>query len=262
VSEAPAQQRPVDRAEPHQAGEAPSAGTVSAGTLAIVLLALIAAAASTAFGLWSGPGHRLLKLEAALALSAVGLAVVALAPLARPAAVGSTDSRNSIVFAAPLIPFAAALLSMAAALIHFAVIKQHLDSYWLYGAFFVVVGFGQLCWGLLVVWRPSPIVYWLGALGNASVAVFFVITRTIGTLIGPEASAPAQLGFGDTAATAYEVMIVLLAASLLTGTATRFRAAPASAAGGGALLSLLVMPQTALALQSAVSSAPFVPHAG
>jgi hypothetical protein len=224
-----------------------------------IALALLAAVAATAFGFWTGSGQRLLKLEAALALAALGLVVVALASL-RGAGSSGTDTRS--IGPTPFVSLAAALLSMAAALIHFAVIKEHLDEYWLYGVFFVVVAPGQLSWALLVLWRPSRFVCWLGAIGNAAIAVFFVITRTIGTLIGPEASEPVRLGFGDTVATAYEVGVVLVAWSLLTGLALRPGRVFVSRAGAGALLGALVMPQTALALQSAVSSAPFVPPAG
>lgn len=242
--------------EPAQDG-----GTRPLGGVAVsiaIALALLTAGAATAFGFWTGSGQRLLKLEAALALATLGLVVVALASLR---GTGPAKDTRSVV-PAQFVSLAAALLSMAVAVIHFAVIKEHLDEYWLYGVFFIAVGAGQLSWAFLVLWRPSRLVYWLGAIGNAAIAVFFIITRTIGTLIGPGASEPARLGFGDTVATAYEVAIVLVAVSVLTGIALGPGPRFASRAGAGALLALFVMPQTALALQSAVSSAPFVPPVG
>jgi hypothetical protein len=224
-----------------------------------IALALLSAGASVAFGFWTGSGQRLLKLEAALGLATLGLVVVAAASLRNPAS-PREDSPSTLSL--QLLTLAAALLSMAAALIHFAVIKEHLDEYWLYGVFFVVVAVAQLSWPFLVLWQPSKLVFWLGATGNLLIALFFVITRTIGTLIGPDASEPARLGFGDTTTTAYEVAIVLVVGAILSGVAARPGPGRGSRAGAGALLALFLMPQTALALQSAVSSAPFVPPAG
>jgi hypothetical protein len=161
-----------------------------------------------------------------------------------------------------LLCFAAGLLSAAAALVHFAVIKQHADEYWLYGAFFVVLGLVQLAWGVLIVSVSSRTLYALGALGNAAVVAIFVVTRTVGTLVGPEASAPATVGFGDIATTVFEALIVALSVALLSGVSPRISGRPAALAAVASLLTLLLAPQTALALHSAVSSAPFVPHAG
>lgn len=224
-----------------------------------VALALLTAGSAVAFGFWTGSGQRLLKLEAALGLATLGLVVVAVASLRNPADPREDDRSTT---ALQLITLAAALLSMAAALVHFAVIKEHLDEYWLYGVFFVAVAVGQLSWAFLVLWRPSRLVYWLGATGNFLIALFYVITRTIGTVIGPDATEPARLGFGDTAVTAYEVAIVLVVGAALGGVAAGRGPSRGSRAGAGALLALFLMPQTALALQSAVSSAPFVPSAG
>jgi hypothetical protein len=132
-----------------------------------------------------GAGHQLVKLEAALGLATVGLGVVPAAMLLRPwggASEAHAAKRSSFQL---LLCFAAGLLSAAAALVHFAVIKQHADEYWLYGAFFVVLGLVQLAWGVLIVSVSSRTLYALGALGNAAVVAIFVVTRTVGTLVGP-----------------------------------------------------------------------------
>jgi hypothetical protein len=249
----------VNRLRPATENEGPRASHRGVPVAISIALALIAAGAAVAFGFWTGSGQRMLKLEAALGLATLGLVVVAIASLRDPA-----NPPKDALSAVPvqLIALAAALLSVASALIHFAVIKQHLDEYWLYGVFFVVVAAGQLGWAFLVLWRPSRLVYWLGAGANFLIALFFVISRTIGTLIGPDASEPARLGFGDTAVTAYEVAIVVVVGSVLIGRADWPGLRLGSSAGAGALLALFLMPQTALALQSVVSSAPFVPPAG
>ena len=161
-----------------------------------------------------------------------------------------------------LLRFTAGLLSVAAALVHFAVIKQHTDEYWLYGAFFVVVGLGQLAWALLVIAAPRRELYVLGALGNAAIVAFFIVTRTVGSLIGPEATQPAAVGFGDIATTVFEALIVALLVGLISSARPRLSVRPTALAAAASLITLVVAAQTALALQSAVTSAPFVPQAG
>lgn len=226
------------------------------------VLSVVAVAGAIAFGFWTGTGDRLPKLEAALTLATVGLAIVpvALFVLARN---GATDGPSAEQWSLPvLLRFSAGLLSAAAALVHFAVIKQHIDEYWLYGAFFVVVGLGQLAWALLAVVAPSRPLYALGAAGNAAIAAFFVVTRTVGALVGPEATQPATVGFGDIATTVFEAVVVALSLLLLSRARLRAAAHPITLAGAASLVILVLAAQTALALQSAVSSAPFVPQAG
>jgi hypothetical protein len=208
-------------------------------------------------------GDRLVKLEAALALATVGLAVVPVAVLLLAPDAGTDAPRRELSSYAMLVRFAAALLSVAAALVHFAVIKQHLDEYWLYGAFFVVLGLGQLAWALLAVAAPSRALYSLGAVGNAAVVVFFIVTRTFGALIGPEATEPATVGFGDIATTVFEALIVSLAVALLSSARVRLAGGrPPVLAAAASLVTLLLVAQTAFALESAVTSAPFLPQAG
>jgi hypothetical protein len=203
----------------------------------------------------------LAKLEASLALAIAGLAVVPVGVLTLTPDGGSHERGGQERNYSMLLRFAAALLSAAAALVHLAVIKQHADEYWLYGAFFVAVGLGQFVWALVVLAAPIRTVFRLGALGNAAVVVFFIVTRTVGTLVGPEATEPATVGFGDTATTVFEALITALCGGLLLSSARAGRR-PVALAGAVSLVTLLVIAPTALALQSTVSSAPFVPQAG
>jgi hypothetical protein len=225
-------------------------------------LSAVAVAGATAFGFWTGAGARLAKLEAALTIATVGLAIVPVAVLLLSQE-PKPDARAAEHWSfAMLLRFGAGLLSTAAALVHLAVIKQHAHEYWLYGAFFVVVGLGQLAWALLVVAAPSRRLYALGALGNAAIAAFFVVTRTVGALVGPEASQPATVGFGDIATTVFEAAITALSVLLLYRVRPRGEARPITYPAVACLVILLLTAQTALALQSTVSSAPFVPQAG
>ena len=140
---------------------------------------------------------------------AVSLLAIALVPI------GISASRFS---ASPdLLRFAVAVASAGAAAIHFAVIDQHVVEYWLFGVFFVVVALAQLGWAVAVVSNPTRTVYVVGALGNALIVMTWVISRTSGLPLGPEAGEPEPVGVADVVSTALEVVIVVGTLPLLRG---------------------------------------------
>ena len=146
--------------------------------------------------------------EGLLAL-AVSLLAIALVPI------GIRASRSA---ESPVVPgFAVAVASAGAAAIHFAVIGQHFAEYWLFGVFFVVVALAQLGWVVAVVTNPTRLVYVVGALGNALIAVTWVISRTTGFPFGPGAGEPEPVGIADVVSTAFELVIVIGAVVLLRG---------------------------------------------
>jgi hypothetical protein len=109
-----------------------------------------------------------------------------------------------------------ALLSIGAAVIHFAVVSEHLDEWWLTGTFFLVLGIAQLLWALLVLGSPSPLLYLAGAVGNALVVVLWIVSRTNGVPVGPEAGEAEPIALPDTLATAFEIVLVVVLAALLS----------------------------------------------
>ena len=78
-----------------------------------------------------------------------------------------------------------AIAGAATAVIHFAVAGEHFAEYWLFGAFMLVVAWLQVMWSVAVVVRPWRWVLWGGALMNAGVIVIYIITRTVGNIVGP-----------------------------------------------------------------------------
>ena len=146
--------------------------------------------------------------EGLLAL-AVSLLAIALVPL------GIRTSRSAE--SPDVLGFAVAVASAGAAAIHFAVIDQHFAGYWLFGVFFVVVALAQLGWVVAVVSNPTRMVYVVGALGNALIAVTWLISRTTGLPFGPEAGAPEPVGIADVVSTAFEVAVVAGTLLLLRG---------------------------------------------
>jgi hypothetical protein len=143
---------------------------------------------------------------------------------------------------------AVALLSVGAAVIHFAVIAQHFEEWWLTGLFFVAIAVFQIAWALLVLVRPSSPVYLAGALVNAAIVVTWIVSRTTGVPVGPEAGEPEAVGFPDTLATAFEVVLVVALAALLSTHAVWHSLRPLMRAAGGLVSGIVVVALTAAAL--------------
>jgi hypothetical protein len=234
------------------------------GVLPAALVAVSAGASATWYGFLAHThGHPAVRLAGALALASGGLAAVLANPLPRPAVPVSGGpapfSPAAQAAAADAVAAILGLLSVAVALIHFAVIEQHWAVYWLYGAFFIVVGSAQLAWALAVPTAPARWLLWAGALGNALMVITWVVTRTVGALVGPAATMPDRAGFGDLAATVMEVLIVAGCLALLSR-----RRAPTGWWAGQARVraALMVVPFLVLALYSAAGGSPFVSPVG
>ncbi|MGH3024284.1 MAG: hypothetical protein ACRDNI_11555 [Gaiellaceae bacterium] len=175
----------------------------------------------------------------------ISLAGVALVPLAlmparrRQVQVGLAAA----VGAASVV----ALLSIGASTVHFAVIAQHFDEWWLTGMFFLTIALFQLGWGLLVLLRPSALVYLAGAIVNALIVVTWIVSRTTGVPVGPEAGEAEPVGFPDTLSTAFEVVLVIVVVALLADGSAR-RPAWHLTPAAGLVSAAVVASLTALAL--------------
>ena len=220
---------------------------------AVVVAMVLLAGLSIWFGyLDVGRPHPMLKLSLSMVITVWGLGAVLLVRLiqeheGRPLA----DVLRTVV----------ALLLVAAAVIHFAVVRQHFLEYWLYGWFFVVAGVGQLIGGLLVVVRPRRWLFWAALWGDALLVVTWVVTRTYGTVIGPDATTPEKVGFGDVVSTIAELIIVVLVL-LLVRSSLPERTSQRTGDIVSGFLALAIAPLCALSLYSAVGGHPFVSHVG
>lgn len=238
---------------------------VRAQSLAVTAITAIALAAmATWFGYLEGAGkHPSLKLGGALAIDVVGGGLILFLRLwQRGDDAAERESTAQHLALADLSRTGLALFSMYSALIHFAAAEQHFSTYWAYGVFFIGLGVAQLAWAIVAVVDLRRSVLWLGALGNGLAAILYVVTRTYGSLVGPEASTPANVGFGDIVSTVLEVLIVL-ACFLLLLTKLPVRS-PRTDRGdvGSGFLALAASAVTALALFSVVGGSPFVSHIG
>jgi hypothetical protein len=108
-----------------------------------------------------------------------------------------------------------AALSMAAAAIHFAVMGEHFAEYLAFGVFFSVVGWLQALWAVGVIVMPSRRLLLAGLVGNTLVISVWLLSRTAGLPIGPEAGAPEPAAFVDVLSTILEVAIVAVTAALV-----------------------------------------------
>jgi hypothetical protein len=267
MATSPAPNEPIAR-PPIPAVTAGRARLISPATLMGVMLA---SGIASAFGFLEGHGaHPDLKLGGAMLLSVGGTAIVLsvryLALGSDPTAPSFSGSRQTASQVATTLlsvftPLVAAL-SMASALIHFAVIEQHFTEYWLYGTFFIAVGLFQAFTAVLLLTRPSRLLYVAVIAGNLATAAAWVITRTVGLFVGPAAHETEAIGFGDLVSTIFEVLIVvgLLILFRRSWAGRRFRTAPAEASV--VLIALAITTVTILGLFSSVGGSPFVSHVG
>lgn len=114
-----------------------------------------------------------------------------------------------------------ALLAVATAVIHFAVAGSHFQQYWMYGVFMLVVAWLELLWAAAVIVRPSRLVLGAGVILNVGVAVVYIITRTVGDIVGPGAGTPEAAGFGDVLCTVFDVIVAAGCVALLVSRADR-----------------------------------------
>ena len=165
-------------------------------------------------------------------------------------AIARPDDQSKIP-GSKVVGYCLAILSVATAVIHFAVAGSHFQEYWLFGVFMLVVAWLQTLWAAVLVIRPS---WWLigsGAILDAAVIAVYLVTRTIGDVVGPTPHSVEPVGFGDGLCTVLEAAIVagcvwlllgakdwrvgraqLAAIAGLTGTATAVLLSVALVAGG------------------------------
>lgn len=110
-----------------------------------------------------------------------------------------------------LRPLTLAIFSGVAAGIHASVVSEHLEEYWLYGAFFVAVAAFQGVWALAIVQCPTARVAMVGIVASVGVLLLWALSRTAGLPIGPEPWTAEAVGSLDVVSGLAEVAIVALA---------------------------------------------------
>lgn len=93
-------------------------------------------------------------------------------------------------------------LSIGASLVHGALVDEHLNEWWAFGVFFVLASASQGLYGFAIlashIMNGSPIserwphaarrwFYLAGIVGNGLLVLMYIVSRTIGVPLGPEA---------------------------------------------------------------------------
>lgn len=114
-----------------------------------------------------------------------------------------------------------ALLSAGAGAIHFAVAGGHFEDWFLQGVFFVLAGWFQISWAIVVFARPVPWVLWTGAGINAAIIATWATSRTVGLPFDPRGPITESIEFVDASATTFEALVVLGCGAALAGAMAR-----------------------------------------
>src|SRR5829696_5428365 len=148
-----------------------------------------------------------------------------------------------------------AALSTAAGVIHLAMVGEHFDVTWAHGTFFAVVGWGQLALGAALALRPDRRVLAGSAALGAGVVGVWAVSRLWGVPVGPHAGTPEPVGLADALSTGFELVIVVVAAAVLSRPALAQRPLATAVArrglvGGGVVIAVA----STLALSPAFAS--------
>lgn len=163
-----------------------------------------------------------------------------------------------------------AILSGVAAIIHFAVANEHYQEYWAFGVFMIGAGVLQAAWAGAVLVSPRRWMWVAGAVLNGGIVGVYIITRTVGDIVGPTPREVEPVGFGDAFCTVLEALLVVGCLAVLLGWSAKIvrpRAAGwAVGVTGSVMAALLVValldggPEMAMSADmTAAPSAPSTP---
>jgi hypothetical protein len=111
--------------------------------------------------------------------------------------------------------------------IHLAVLPEHLGRWWGYGVAFGGLAAFQLLWGVVAFKRlPWAAAYAAVAVNGATVALW-MLTRTAGLPVGPDAGTVEAAALPDLAATALEIILMACALWAVHRPATGVRSSAA-----------------------------------
>jgi hypothetical protein len=111
----------------------------------------------------------------------------------------------------------AGFASLGAGLVHLAVVREHLEQWWVFGVFFAVVGAAQIVWALLALAADRAPFLRLVVAGNLALVALWATTRTTGIPIGPERWAPEPAGRADVLCIVLELATVVALAVAARG---------------------------------------------
>jgi hypothetical protein len=171
-------------------------------------------------------------------------------PLISPrASTAGPPKAGALAPAAPRLDerlFIACGLAWVTGLIHFDAAIQHVDEYLLYSLFFVLLAAAQCLWGVAVYKSPSRKLLSAGVTMSLLVTVLWIVSRTSGFPIGPQAWTPEPIGALDSIATANETVLAVLVFLQLRPSTTGALARGCRCLATGAALCLILLSSLAL----------------
>lgn len=123
-------------------------------------------------------------------------------------AVARPDDQSTVP-GAKVVGYCVAILSAATAVIHFAVAGAHFQAYWIFGVFMLVVAWLQAVWTAALVIGPRRWLVASGAIIDTAVIAVYLVTRTVGDVVGPAPDSAEPVGFGDALCTVLEIGVVV-----------------------------------------------------
>jgi hypothetical protein len=121
----------------------------------------------------------------------------------------------------------AAGLSLLAGLVHAWAGPEHAREWWAYGLFFAAAAAAQGVYGLILWTQGIEVrggwpavrvpVYAAGILGNVGIIAVWLVSRTVGVPIGPEAFETEPVGALDAASKTLELALVAVLGILWMG---------------------------------------------
>jgi len=103
------------------------------------------------------------------------------------------------------------VLSIGAGTIHLLMIPDHMAEAFEWGVFFTVVGIAQIFYGFIFVKVQKMFIYYLGAIGNASIVLLYVYARIFTPPFAPTAGPVTEIdGTGICTDIIEAVMVILL----------------------------------------------------
>ena len=112
--------------------------------------------------------------------------------------------------------YAAAGLSALAGVIHLLVTPEHFEEWSGYGLFFLIAGLAQLIYAPVLLRQPANRSLLIaGIAGNALIIALWIVTRTLGIPLGPEAGEVEAIGVLDTLSKLAELALIGCLVALL-----------------------------------------------
>jgi hypothetical protein len=105
--------------------------------------------------------------------------------------------------------FVLAAAALGAGVIHLAFAPEHLQEYLPLGIGFVAAGVLQLVWAVAIAIRDSPRWLLAGGVGSLFFVAVYLMSRTLGLPLGPEAFHPEAFGTADLLCCALELPVGL-----------------------------------------------------